>query len=234
MDGDGFQRVIDRDALLGAQLHPVFGHPVDGTPHGFHHVAGDHRGVLVEGEGHPQIHGGLGGGDGGGPAGSQILQVDVPPVVDVGHEEGGGEPQRLGLGQLVHSNQLGVDDDRPHVPEIWVGLGHLDPHVQVLLGGGVPVAVGQNLHPLLGGQGEGLFHLLIGHGGVAPVLALPLVGGAQPGGAALGGAVQKDFHAPQPQPVVVAGYTVREGHPGGVEVGHPGIAHHVQGQGVLG
>ena len=72
------------------------------------------------------------------------------------------------------------------------------------------------------------------HGGVAPVFFFALVGGAKPGGTPLGGAVQEDFHATQPQPVVVAVPTVREGHPGGVEVGHAGIAYHVQGQGVLG
>ena len=115
-----------------------------------------------------------------------------------------------------------------------MALHNFGPHVQVLLGGGVAVAVGQNLHPFLSRQGEGLLHLFVRHGGVAPVLALPLVGGAQPGGAPLGGAVQEDFHAPQPQAIVVAVYAVREGHPGGVEVGHAGIAHHVQGQGVLG
>ena len=94
--------------------------------------------------------------------------------------------------------------------------------------------MGQNLHPFLGRQGESLFHLLVRHGGVAPVFFFALVGGAKPGGTPLGGAVQEDFHATQPQPIVVAIHTVGESHPGGVEVGHAGIAHHVQGQGVLG
>ncbi|CAN4047921.1 Holliday junction branch migration protein RuvA, partial [Dysosmobacter welbionis] len=109
---------VDRHRLQGRpDVHPLFpaqdaalpGHPVHGTPHRLQHIGPDHRRILMECEGDPLLRRRACGTDGLRPAGSQIFQMDIPPVVHVGHEERGDHPQPPHLRQLVPAQQLGVD-----------------------------------------------------------------------------------------------------------------------------
>ena len=118
--------------------------------------------------------------------------MDLPPVVHVGHKEGGDHPQGLHPLQLVQAQQLGVDHHR--AAQLFARLPlRLGQEGQILLRRPVPVAVGQQLGVPVQGLPEGRQHLAVRHGG-GPTAA-PRIGLPHPGGAPLGGAVQKDLHA---------------------------------------
>ena len=125
----------------------------------------------------------------------QVFHMDVAPVVDVSHKEGGDNPQLPDPLQLVPAQQLGVNHHRAG-RALALPCRPLQ-GVQILLGCPVPVAVGQQLHVPLSGHPHPLIDLLVGEGRIAPVVRLPGVGFPHPGGTSLGGAVQKDFEAAQ-------------------------------------
>ena len=141
-------------------------------------------------------------------------------------EEGGHHPQLLHLVQLVQIQQLGMDHHWPLQMCLPFPLQLLQ-HGQVLPCRRVAVAVCQQLHPLVQGQGHPVIHLPVGEDRVAPVLgSASQIGGAHPGGASLRRAVQKYLIPPQLEMAAVrpdmAGERLRR-----LSVGIS-VAHHVQ------
>ena len=80
--------------------------------------------------------------------------MDLPPVVHMGHKEGGNHPQGLHPLQLVQAQQLGVDHHR--AAQLFARLPlRLGQEGQILLRRPVPVAVGQQLGVPVQGLPEG-------------------------------------------------------------------------------
>ena len=186
----------------------------------------------MEGEGNPQGTGRTGGTDVLCPLQAKVLYMDLSPVVHMGYKEGRDHPQGFKPGELVPSHQLGMDHHRPAQPPSSFPLQALHDG-QILLRRPVAVAVGQELHIPLQSAFHPLIHLLIGESGVAPVVALPRIGLAHPGGASLRRAVQKylipaDFHMilVVPHPVAKLLHDV-------FAIPGIGIGHHIQLQKLL-
>ena len=175
----------------------------------------------MEGDGNALFQGAAGGADAAGPVHAEILHMDVSPVVHMGHKEGNHGPQGRCLGQLVPAHKLAVDNHRAQVLKLRIAFLHRFQAGEELLRRCVAVAVGQQLSLFPRRLFHGLLHGLVGHGAVAPVVIAAGVGPAHPGRAALGGAVQEDFHAPDAKmpagfaqflPGLGVGIRVRIGH----------------------
>ena len=157
--------------------------------------------------------------------------MDVAPVVHMAREKGGDHPQPPHLRHLVPAQQLGVDHHRPHGCQIHTLPGRGLQRRQILCAGGVSVAVGQQLHVLRPGPTDHIQHLSVRQGAVAPVVRLPRVGPPQPGGAALGGAVQEHLVPAQLEVPLIPPDAFRKGPPGRLHTPGVPVSHHVQRQG---
>ena len=181
----------------------------------------------MEGKGNPQSGRRPGGADVLGPLQAEVFHMDLSPVVHVGHKEGGNHPQGLEPGQLVPTHQLGVDHPRPAQPPPRLSLQPLH-NRQVLLRRLVAVAVGQDLHIPLQGAFQPPIHLLVGEDRIAPVVLLPLIGLAHPGGASLGRAVQENLVAPDFHVVFIVPDPVTKLLHDLFAVPGIGVGHHIQ------
>ena len=146
----------------------------------------------MEGDGDACFQGGGCRADLSGPLHAEVFDMGVTPVIHVSHEKGDDGPQPGGKGELIQAHQLAVDDDWAQSLQCRKGFLGLLKAAQVLGGGAVAIYMGQNLGVFPGGQGEGLQHGLVGHGGIAAEICAN-VGAAHPGGTALGRAVKEDF-----------------------------------------
>ena len=151
----------------------------------------------MEGEGEAQIRRPSERADGCGPVGAEIFHVDVSPIPQVGGKEGGNDTQVRHARQLIPAHQLGVDHHRPDGGGRQPGLlGGPGGTAEILFGGGVPVAVGQNLAALP----EGLRHkggysfIRVGRIAAVPVFTSG-IGLQHPGSPPLGRAVEKNLVA---------------------------------------
>ena len=123
--------------------------------------------------------------------------MEVSPVEGVHGEQRRHDAERLQLVQLIHADGLAVDHDRATVLGAVAvrGVAHR-PDQQV--DGGVAVGVDLDLPVVPEGQFDGVQGLLLGHRRIAAIgggLALGryVVGLGQPGGLALGRAVQRQL-----------------------------------------
>ena len=140
------------------------------------------------------------------------------------HKIAGDDARRLYRGQLVRPQKLGVDH------HIALGAGHS-------VGGKelgrrrIPVAVAQQLHTLGLGRAHKLPHLGVGVNGVAHIARLPAkIRRRDPGGAALGAAVQKNFIAADFKPAAVPLPELRQpARQAGILL-HVAVAHYVERQ----
>ena len=140
----------------------------------------------------------------------------------MGYKEGHHRPQLFHPGQLVPAQKLTMDDHRAQVFQLGTGLFRLFQAAQELLRCRISVAVAQQLGISLPCRRHGGNHRFIGHGAVAPVIRVVGVRLSHPGGAALGGAVQENLHAPQGQ---AAGFRQDLGKP--VIVLGSGVGHRI-------
>ena len=85
--GDCLQRVQYGNTLLLSQKPASSGASDRRTPDTLHHIRGKDRGVLMEGEGDAKPSCRTGGADELCPVRSQVVPVDISPVVDMGEKE---------------------------------------------------------------------------------------------------------------------------------------------------
>lgn len=144
-------------------------------------------------------------------------------------------PQPGHVGHLVQVQQLGVNHDGAEGTKAGMDPLCRIQRGQILGGGRVAVAVGQRLEPVSPGKFQRLPQGLVGHGAVTDVagVLLPLIGRAHPGGAALGGTVQKQLDAAQLEGAVITldGGGKRRGQR--IPLIPAGVAHHIQLQAAL-
>ena len=157
--------------------------------------------------------------------------MDIPPVVHVGHEERGDHPQPPHLRQLVPAQQLGVDHHRPQCRQIHAFPRRRIQRRQILGAGGIPVAVGQQLHSICPGSADHVQHLCVRQGAVAPVFLLPLIGPPQPSGTSLGRSIQKHLVPAQLEAPVILPDTLRKCLPGRLRSLRISVGNHIQLQG---
>ena len=132
------------------------------------------------------------------PVRAQIAQVYVPPVVHVAHKDRGNHPQSGHPVQLIPPHGLAMNHHRAQIglQQARVRGKPPLPAPQQLFAGRVSVAMGQQLQPVLGRRVYQRLGCRVVHPGQSAGVAAH-VGAAQPGGAALGRAVQLDFVAAQ-------------------------------------
>ena len=155
----------------------------------------------------PPFHGSPGRTDMRAPHRAQIFQMHVSPVPGMRHEYGRNHAELFHFIQLVVSHGLAVNHDRPQDPDflrIFRGLcGSFFKGCQILAGGRVSIAVGQELIPFLHSRLHPAVCLLLRVGRVAAISLFPLIRLPKPCGASLGRAVKNDLRSSDFQPVMV-------------------------------
>jgi hypothetical protein len=132
-----------------------------------------------------------------GPFGAQEKpRVPIAPVIGMGGEKTGGDPQPFDRIELIVTHRLAMHED---VPVIFAGvfaLGLVD-GIDDIVDGSIPVAVNGDLHPGAMKFFDQLHHELLFRNGIAAVVAVSLkrrlVGLTQIGGICLDGPIADDF-----------------------------------------
>ena len=143
---DCFESIKNGDRLLAAKGDAVSCPAVYRAPDGFEHIRFYDRGILMERKWHAKFQCLSGRTDAGGSFKAEVADVGISPVVSVRHKERGDKAKRGCSFKLVFSNQLCVDDDRAYGSNVIAFLFQSLKSIQILLAGGVAVAVSQNLH----------------------------------------------------------------------------------------
>ena len=103
MNGDGLQSIQHRNFLHFPQSHALFGLAADRAPHRFQHIRLNHRRILVKRISDSFPSGRTGRTDEIGPLLSEIPDMGIPPMIDMGYKEGGKQRNFLDGFQLIQT-----------------------------------------------------------------------------------------------------------------------------------